>query len=442
MAHSRFAFSSLALLVLAAIVALATPSIASHEPSRHNARAMKSMRQLRNHAIGRNQKDTEVSQSSKRDAYTDLRMTQDGGDGPTLANVGTRPAGAEATTIPMGLGADLFAWKSKTPHKDADAKQVFIILHGIKRNAGTYFSILNNAFAKARDAGAENADKDSIRLAPLLFSTERDAAALNSTTLGWADPNVWTGGDGSTHPPLSGLSVFTVLDKLLERFADKSKYPKMRQITFLAHGGGAQVIQRYAVLGRNSPRSSVEVRYVVGDPSSMLYFTEDRPVSVDKQTCPRFNDFRYGFNDYQAPYSLRGQSPSDLYKRYIKRDVRYTIGEADTRIDKGDQSCMGRAAGGPFRRDRSLDYWAYLHLLGGSSKIPEYPGWFPALDSDGAKAQANKNSTDFPTSSKSARKAFPKKAKIHHQLFTIPDAGHSAKAVFGSDAGRDAIFGP
>lgn len=377
-----------------------------------------------------------------RDAYTDLRETQDAGLGPTLTDPGARPAGAVATNIPVGnLGATLFAWQSKTPKKESDAKEVFIILHGVKRNAGTYFSILNNAWAKARDADYGNADEDSIRLAPLLFSTERDSEALNATTLAWADPNVWTGGDGSTHPPMSDISVFTVLDALLDRYANRSKYPKMRTVTFLAHGGGGQVIQRYAVLGKDSPRSAVKVRYVVGDPSSMLYFTVDRPVPVDEKACPRFNDFRYGFSDYNAPYSLQGRGRSALYKRYISRDVRYAIGESDTRIDKGDQSCMGRAAGGPYRRDRSLDYWAYLHLLGGANKIPDYPGWFPALDSDAVKAQANKNTTGYITSTPTSRRKFPKKANIQHKLFTVPDAGHSAKAVLGSSEGREAIFG-
>jgi hypothetical protein len=48
----------------------------------------------------------------------------------------------------------------------------------------------------------------------------------------------------------------------------------MKTITFLGHGGGAQVVQRYAVLGRENPaKKRISVRYVVADPSSMLYFT-------------------------------------------------------------------------------------------------------------------------------------------------------------------------
>lgn len=69
----------------------------------------------------------------------------------------------------------------------------------------------------------------------------------------------------------------------------------MSKISFVAHGGGAQLVQRYAVMGNDNPdQSRLSVRYIVGDPSSMLYFTRDRPVAVDVTTCPTFNNFRYG----------------------------------------------------------------------------------------------------------------------------------------------------
>lgn len=416
------------LIAIATLAAAPSPTAAS---TNFVSRTPSSLSRLRSHA------------HAARDAYTDLRMTQDGGDGPMLTSVGARPAGAVPTTIPIQPGADLFAWQSKTPTEEADAKEVFIILHGVKRNANTYFSILNNAWAKARDDNYGNADADSIRLAPLLFSAKRDADAINATTLAWDDPNVWTGGDGSVHPPLSGVSVFTVLDKLLERYADRKAYPKMRRVTFIGHGGAGQVISRYAILGRDSPSSKVPVRYVVGDPSSMLYFTRDRPVPVDTKECAAYNDFRYGFEDYRAPYSLEGRSQSKLFKRYVARDVRYAVGEEDTRIDKGDQSCMGRAAGGPYRRDRSLNYWAYLFLLAGSRDVPKYPGWFPALDSDPAKAMENKNSTGYVTAKKRTHGNFKlgKGESIQHRFHTVPGAGHSAKDVFGSEVGRAAVFG-
>jgi len=210
---------------------------------------------------------------ASRDVFTNMRGDNTDGDGPMLTSVGSTPPYAFATTIPVGP-FELFAWQSKTPNNEADAESVFIILHGVERNAGTYFRILNSIFSAANKRKLGSAVDNSIRLSPLFFSTERDAPALNTTTLAWDDPNAWTGGDGSTHPLGSNVSLFTAYDALLLKYSNRLMYPKMKTITFLGHGGGAQVVQRYAVLGRDNPaKRRISVRYVVADPSSMLYFT-------------------------------------------------------------------------------------------------------------------------------------------------------------------------
>ncbi|PWN90820.1 hypothetical protein FA10DRAFT_252457 [Acaromyces ingoldii] len=367
---------------------------------------------------------------NKRDAFVDLRGT----DGDThLTSIGTRPGGAFATNYRLSKG-NLFVWQSKTPHNEADAEAVFIILHGVDRNANTYFTTLNSAYLDARDKGYRYAPENTLRISPLFFSTEHDAPALNASTLAWNDNNGWAGGDGSTHPSGSGMSSFTVFDELVTKFSDASKYPKVKSITLAAHGGGAQVIQRYAVLGR-SARSGVSLRYVVGDPSTMLYFTRDRPVAVDTSSCPRFNDFRYGFSNYYEPYGL-ADSQAGLFKRYAGRDMRYIIGLDDESTTNGDQTCAGRGAGGAVRRDRSLAYWKYIHLLAGyaASSYDSFPGTFPALDS------RQKADSSIPTTSNKATLSAYKNTKIGHKLYQVSGAGHSATEVFESTEGLAALF--
>ncbi|CAO1614102.1 unnamed protein product [Parajaminaea phylloscopi] len=378
----------------------------------------------------------------RRDAYSDLRRPTGEGQGPTLTTVGERPAGAKPTTIAVGSKAEVFAWYSRTPRDESEATHAYIILHGIKRNAESYFATLNSVWADANEAGFASAGRDTtIRVAPLFMSTARDAEALNATTLGWGDPSEWVGGDASTHPLGSNLSVFTVLDTLLKRFADRKAYPAMKRVTFVAHGAGGQTLQRYAVLGRASPSSRVAVRYVIGDPSSMLHFTRDRPEPVDTTTCSVFDDFRYGFSHYKSPYTL-ASTPEALFKRYLSRDVRYVIGRNDTREDKGDQLCAGVAMGGSARKDRSLNYWAYLHLLRGQGSVPTYPGLYTALDPAKAKKQASVAATNGtrPVSTAAELKKFKTSVKLAHQIFLVPGAGHSAKETLRSDQGRFAIF--
>ncbi|EST04699.2 hypothetical protein PSEUBRA_005977 [Kalmanozyma brasiliensis GHG001] len=373
---------------------------------------------------------------AKRDAFTDVRGTI--GD-HSLTTVGRRPPGAYARTLPITPTTSIFTWYSKTPRDESDATSAFIVVHGVARNANTYWSILNNAYTRARNASLGSADVNSIRVAPLFFSTLEDVGAYNETHLAWGDSNAWTAGEGSTNPPLSGISSYAVLDSLLLRFANPIEYPNMKTITFVAHGGGAQMLQRYAMLGLPNPNDGrLSIRYVVGDPSSQLYLTQDRPVGVDTVSCPTWNDFRYGLRRSTAAYGIVSPlvAPA-LFRSYAAKDVRYVVGLGDTDSEHGDQTCMAHAVGGPKRRNRNLAYWKYLNLLS-ATRSPEelsgFPGSFPALD-----PTVETNQTDIPTSTAWFNRRF-RGVQLTHTLTLVPGAGHSASKVYGSDAGRNALF--
>lgn len=377
-----------------------------------------------------------VASPTKRDAFTDVRGTA--GD-TSLTGVGKRPAGAYARALPVTPTSNIFTWYSKTPNNEADAESAFVIVHGVKRNAGVYWSILNNAWAKARDAGLGSALPNSIRVAPLFFSTVEDKAAYNGSDLAWGDSNAWTAGEASTHPAGSSVSSFAVLDMFLNRFSDRTAYPKMKYITFVAHGGGAQMLQRYAVMGAANPDPlRLSVRYVVGDPSSELYFTQDRPVGVDQASCPTWNNYRYGVNRYTANYgALNSARAAGLFKTYATKEVRYVVGLSDTSSTNGDQTCMAHAVGGSIRRNRSLAYWKYIHLLAGydPEQLKHFPGIFPSLDAKyGRTTQKN-----IPRSS-SAVIAKYRGTPIRHSLTVVQGAGHSASKVYSSTEGRNALF--
>lgn len=357
------------------------------------------------------------------DAYTHLRAATGEGNGPVLTTLVPPKRSAQATQIPVeNEGAHVFAWTRK-----GSGNEAYIILHGIERNANDYFDILSDL--------TQGRTQQPTLIAPLFFSAKQDVSVLNASTLAWDDPNAWTGGDASTRPADIDVSTFQVLDSIVEYAARDSS-----QIIFLAHGGGAQVLQRYAVLGKDGDERTA-IRYVVADPSSMLYFTKDRPVPLSAAECPEFNDFRYGFDNYTAPYELNG-SPSELFYRYLERDVRYIVGLEDI-DDSGDQLCAGRAAGGRQRKDRSLDYWAYLHALAGVKPIPPYPGAFPALDSSKSSGGMTTGSQNFLTSSREELSSFaktPSPSSLSHQLFTVANAGHNADLVYLSPNGTKAVF--
>nr|CDI53147.1 uncharacterized protein BN887_05700 [Melanopsichium pennsylvanicum 4] len=257
---------------------------------------------------------------TRRDAFTSVR----GNAGDTrLTSLGSRPAGAYARSLNVTSTSSIFTWYSKTPRNESDAESAFIIIHGVKRNAGTYWTILNNAWAKARDASFGSARPNSIRVAPLFFSTNEDAGVYNSSQLGWADSNAWT-------------------------------------------------------------------------------------------------------------------------VAYANKQVRYVVGLNDTQIQNGDQTCMAHAVGGQLRRNRSLAYWKYIHLLAGQGGkgLENFPGSFPSLNpqQSGNKTNfQNNNTSNIPRSSYSVANKF-KGVEIKHTLTVVQGAGHSASKVYSSTVGRYALF--
>jgi len=86
------------------------------------------------------------------------------------------------------------------------------------------------------------------------------------------------------------------LDAIIATFSDKNEYPSITNITLVGHGGGGQLIARYAAVGADAPEG-VHLRYIIGDPSTNAYFTKDRPVENHSgdPSCDFWNTWRYGY---------------------------------------------------------------------------------------------------------------------------------------------------
>lgn len=193
----------------------------------------------------------------------------------------------------------------------------------------------------------------------------------------------------------------------------------------VGHGGGAMLMSRYAALRQDSSTSGVALRYVVGNPSAMLYFTSDRPKAVSNSACSYYNEWFYGLDNYDAPYSL-GQSPTGLFSAFAKRDVRYIVSLDDTSSKNGDQTCGARAQGGTARKDRTLSYWKYIHLLAGApaSAYSKFPGAFASLTG------RNSNVNQFRVSGNN----------VSHKLYQVSGIGHDVYGVLTSSKGLSACF--
>ncbi|HEY1656384.1 MAG TPA: hypothetical protein VGF86_14870 [Candidatus Tumulicola sp.] len=232
---------------------------------------------------------------------------------------------------------------------DRAATRAIIVVHGVLRDADYYYDTGAIAIAQAHAGG-------TLLIAPQ-FVERGDLAghAVAANTLWWSGK--WPGGSDALSP--APVSTYDVFDAMIARLADRSRFPKMREIVLIGHSAGGQIVQRYAVVGKAKqldPGSAVPVHLIVANPSSYFYFGNYRP--VPQTGCADFNRWRYGLAG--APPYVVG-TDAQLERRYVRRHVTYLLGTADTNPaeDDLDRSCGGEAQG-PYRYARGKYYVAYL----------------------------------------------------------------------------------
>ena len=253
----------------------------------------------------------------------------------------------------------------------AKIERVLIIVHGRLRNAQTYLQ----SGTRATELAGQSAT--TLVIAPQ-FLNETDVAQhpVADTVLRWQG-NEWMAGGESTAP--FRLSSYDALDEIIARLGDRQQFPDLKHIVIAGHSGGAQVVQRYALLGHDKSAleaAGVQLRYVVANPSSYTYFDERRPVAFNHAGCPQFNRWKYGLTD--IPAYAEGQTAALLQEKYLKRNIVYLLGQQD--VDPNhpalDKSCEAKAQG-PNRLARGRYYFNYLKRLqpqGLQQQLIEVPG--------------------------------------------------------------------
>jgi hypothetical protein len=194
-------------------------------------------------------------------------------------------------------------------------------------------------------------------------------------------------------------------------------------------------VQRYAAVGAAEP-AGIHLRFVVGDPSSYLYFDETRLSSgqscSDRDHCPltaasfsapyanaascaTYDNYKYGLMGRLPPY-LASMTTAQIRTRYSGRDVTYLVAALDdgptTTADYSvlDIGCEADAQGPiisatdpngqivnhSYRMQRALTYWHYM--------------------------------TDV--------------LSVPHQMQWVPNCGHKAGCVYADAGARGVLFAP
>jgi hypothetical protein len=285
--------------------------------------------------------------------------------------------------LPVGGGVlALYASQDWTAPLPA-VTRVVVIVHGLDRDADVSFAITE---AARRLAATDSATVDLV--APQ-FLAKIDPGADDLLRWAWND---WA--DGSDAETPTPVSSFAAVDAVLHRLSNHALFPALRTIVLAGFSAGGQFVQRYAAVGRPA-HAGIAMRYVVGSPSSYLYFTADRPGPV--VGCPGYNQWRYGLAGRLPAYIGATPDAAALEHAYASASIIYLLGGADTDPAQRvlDRGC-GAEAQGPSRLARGMAF------------------------------------TDWLMSSDPAARG--------QKRWIIPGAGHDARRIFTSACGVASLF--
>ncbi len=296
-------------------------------------------------------------------------------------------------TTAAGTAIDPFLISLDWSKPQPQITRALLIVHGKGRDVKADYRMAMEAAGSGSPAARE-----TIFIAPQFLDEEDvDAHGTPPDVLRWRRTTWDSGAPASAPIPVSS---YEVVDALLTRLADRSVFPNLATVVLAGHSAGAQLVQRYAVVGREpvalANTSGIHFRFVIANASSYVYFSDQRP--APGRLCKTFNHWKYGAVD-GVPYLKVGGEPgwSQLEANYAQQDVIYLLGTADTDPHEKDLdvSCSGEAQG-PTRFARGQAYYAYLHSRNG--------------------------------------------ARWNQRMWFVPDVAHSARQMFTSACGVSALF--
>jgi hypothetical protein len=274
--------------------------------------------------------------------------TASAGQAPPHPSPPVAAIGSTIEALDSGRGAGVYpVFTSADLHTgSATARQALVIIHGRLRNASDYYAT-GHAIANASGPAGEA----TVVVAPqFLLQADATRYQLSDRYLrwrrGWEEgaPALGPASLQSSNPPASS---YDVLDDVVAKLSNAAAFPALKRIVFVGHGGGAQLLARYAVVMH--PQPGPPVSFVIANAGTYLYPITARPVPLD---CPDFNLWKYGL-DQPPPYV---GDTGQILKNFAARNVTFLLGANDRKATGIlDQSCAAGAQGRN-RLERGLNF--------------------------------------------------------------------------------------
>jgi pimeloyl-ACP methyl ester carboxylesterase len=225
-----------------------------------------------------------------------------------------------------------------------------------------------------------------VVIAPRIASAAgncRDTLAANEVSWSCSGDSWRSGGTAVSHPELTS---FDLVDRILQKLANKQIFPGLRGIVVAGHSAGGQFVARYQMANRVHDSLGVPVTYVVANPSSYAWPDAMRPLPTgdadpeaargawetervhtqfsygpfDATVCANYNRWPAGLADRTGGYTVRTNDET-LQRQLVSRPATFLFGQVDTLPLGGfDSSCPAMAQGAT-RRARGEAYVKYVN---------------------------------------------------------------------------------
>ncbi len=264
---------------------------------------------------------------------------------------------------------------------DPDVKRAVFVHHGGSQNPTTYFERMTAALALAdADRPNQRFAETTLVVSPGMIGDHHVADRPERYASGHYP--FWDGGWREGAPSLNEPSVsnYDLLDAMALHVVER--YPNVKAVIHIGHSAGGQLVSRYSVatpVYDTLRDRGIFVRYIIANPSSVLYFDRQRPdltadagfvdyrsrvPLVHGTECREFNDYKYGW-DNRVPYMTR-RPIAAMLAGFRERQVYLFQGleDNDPEGDGVDRDCPGMLQG-RYRLERGERYYEYWgHFFG------------------------------------------------------------------------------
>ena len=233
--------------------------------------------------------------------------------------------------------------------KNVDVERAIIAIHGYGRDAASTFEKVYEMVEAADEL-------DSTLIIVPHFQTATDLPLDDELFWhkdGWSKGN-WSK-DGTQ------VSSYEVADHIYLKLCNINKFPNLETISLIGHSAGGQYTNRYAAAGKAWAQPGVATRFVVMNPGSYLYLSEERvagwgPADYYLYTPSNgsYNDYKYGLEN--ANKYVKATGINKCIQNLTSRNVYYLGGTSDTSTSGPFDTSTAAGLQGYHRFDRFRRY--------------------------------------------------------------------------------------